>query len=71
MLDKYSEFFQKVLAAWFGKREIYLSLLNMGGIIPQVNALNLGLLTIKEGDYRYNGKSLKRVKINLNMQKFF
>ena len=50
MLDKYSEFIRKFLIAWFVKKEIDLSRLNMGSIIPQVRAFNLRLMTMKEGD---------------------
>lgn len=50
MLDKYSGFIRKVLVHWFVKREIDLSLLNMGSIILQVSAFNLGLMTMREGD---------------------
>ena len=50
MLGKYSEFIRKVLVPRFVKREIDLSLLNMGSIIPQVSAFNLGLITMEERD---------------------
>ena len=52
MLNKYSEFIRKVLVVWFVKREVDLSLLNMGCMISQVNILDLVLMvpkTNKEG----------------------